>query len=171
MCYAFRIWGDCGWACSRRAGELIRPRRTQKSSRDLRFLAAEAFFSEGSAFPLWLNRNERAPHAAQWRRQSFWRQQVCVVQAHGCCGAPMVLRATHASCLDTSMSTTNACTLVSRLYKYVRRGFKLCPPAQFRHCMVRLYQNPAAPAHNAMANKMSPSRASQPPQWAQRQRR
>ena len=32
-----------------------------------------------------------------------------------------------ASCLDTSMSTTNACTLVSRLYKYVRRGFKLCP--------------------------------------------
>ena len=42
-------------------------------------------------------------------------------------GAPMVLRATHASCLDTSMSTTNACTLVSRLYKYVRRGFKLCP--------------------------------------------
>ena len=51
----------------------------QKSSRDLSFLAAEAFFSEGSAFPLWLNRNERAPHAAQWRRQSFWRQQVCVV--------------------------------------------------------------------------------------------
>ena len=32
----------------------------QKSSRDLSFLAAEAFFSEGSAFPLWLNRNERA---------------------------------------------------------------------------------------------------------------
>ena len=42
-------------------------------------------------------------------------------------GAPMVLRATHASCLDTSMSTTNACTLVNRLYKYVRRGFELCP--------------------------------------------
>ena len=55
----------------------------QKSSRDLSFLAAEAFFSEGSAFPLWLNRNERAPHAAQWRCQSRWRQQVCVVQAHG----------------------------------------------------------------------------------------
>ena len=30
----------------------------------------------------------------------------------------MVLRATHASCLDTSLSPTNACTLVSRLYKY-----------------------------------------------------
>ena len=62
----------------------------QKSSRDLSFLAAEAFFSEGSAFPLWLNRNERAPHAAQWRHRSvwwrhrsLWRQQVCVVQAHG----------------------------------------------------------------------------------------
>ena len=41
----------------------------QKSSRDLSFWAAEAFFSEGSAFPLWLNRNERAPHAAQWRCQ------------------------------------------------------------------------------------------------------
>ena len=57
----------------------------QKSSRDLSFLAAEAFFSEGSAFPLWLNRNERAPHAAQWRYRSRWRQQVCVVQAYGCC--------------------------------------------------------------------------------------
>ena len=56
----------------------------QKSSRDLSFLAAEAFFSEGSAFPLWLNRNERAPHAALWRYWSPWRQQVCVVQAHGC---------------------------------------------------------------------------------------
>ena len=55
----------------------------QKSSRDLSFLAAEAFFSEGSAFPLWLNRNERAPHAALWRYWSPWRQQVCVVQAHG----------------------------------------------------------------------------------------
>ena len=37
----------------------------QKSSRDLSFLAAEAFFSEGSAFPLWLNRDELARHAAQ----------------------------------------------------------------------------------------------------------
>ena len=57
----------------------------QKSSRDLAFLAAEAFFSGGSAFPLWLNRNERARHAAQQRCRSPWRQQMCVVQAHGCC--------------------------------------------------------------------------------------
>ena len=32
----------------------------QKSSRDLSFLAAGAFFAEGSAPPLWLNRNGRA---------------------------------------------------------------------------------------------------------------
>ena len=36
--------------------------RRQKSSRDLRFWAAEAFFSETA--PLWLNRNERALVAA-----------------------------------------------------------------------------------------------------------
>ena len=39
----------------------------------------------------------------------------------------MVLRATHAPCLDTSLSPTSECTLVRRLYKYVRRGFQLCP--------------------------------------------
>ena len=49
----------------------------QKSSRDLSFLAAEAFFSEGSAFPLWLNRNERSSHGrgsdagGGWRRDRF----------------------------------------------------------------------------------------------------
>ena len=32
---------------------------------------------------LWLIGNERSSHAAQWRRRSFWRQQVRVVQAHG----------------------------------------------------------------------------------------
>ena len=54
MCYAFRIWGDCGRALARRARELTRPRQTSK------VVARSEFFGGRSIF-LW---GQRAPRAA-----------------------------------------------------------------------------------------------------------